>query len=207
MGLDWQNNSFARASCFFVHFLAVVARLQLESASFHVLSRTGTQDNEFYFLSWTLIQSFRIQLQKKLPTFEELNRWTKRETVWSRATVLFQWRFRGRRRPCCLSSLSWNETGVKEPLTTVRWKGHDVIVYLTWDIIGLGGRGEIKYGLKRLHSAPLHGDVGFYLSAIGCKWESCFVDCCKKRKYTCKPVSAYDSLERQDRKIFRNVSK
>ena len=134
-------------------------------------------------------------------------RWTKRETVWSRATVLFQWRFRGRRRPCCLSSLSWNETGVKEPLTTVRWKGHDVIVYLTWDIIGLGGRGEIKYGLKRLHSAPLHGDVGFYLSAIGCKWESCFVDCCKKRKYTCKPVSAYDSLERQDRKIFRNVSK
>ena len=134
-------------------------------------------------------------------------RWTKRETVWSRATVLFQWRFRGRRRPCCLSSLSWNETGVKEPLTTVRWKGHDVIVYLAWDIIGLGGRGEIKYGLKRLHSAPLHGDVGFYLSAIGCKWESCFVDCCKKRKYTCKPVSAYDSLGRQDRKIFRNVSK
>ena len=134
-------------------------------------------------------------------------RWTKRETVWSRATVLFQWRFRGRRRPCCLSSLSWKETGVKEPLTTVRWKGHDVIVYLAWDIIGLGGRGEIKYGLKRLHSAPLHGDVGFYLSAIGCKWESCFVDCCKKRKYTCKPVSAYDSLERQDRKIFRNVSK
>ena len=32
-------------------------------------------------------------------------RWTKRETVWSRATLLFQWRFRGRRRPCCLSSL------------------------------------------------------------------------------------------------------
>ena len=91
-------------------------------------------------------------------------RWTKRETVWSRATVLFQWRFRGRRRPCCLSSLSWNETGVEEPLTTVRWKGHDVIVYLTWDIIGLGGRGEIKYGLKRLYSAPLHADVGSYLS-------------------------------------------
>ena len=40
MGLDWQNNKFARASRFFVHFLAVVARLQRESASFHVLSRT-----------------------------------------------------------------------------------------------------------------------------------------------------------------------
>ena len=39
-----------------------------------------------------------------------------------------------------------------------------MIVYLTWDIIGLGGRGEIKYGLKRLYSAPLHADVGSYLS-------------------------------------------
>ena len=53
MGLDWQNNNFARASRFFVYFLTVVARLQSESASFHVLSRTGTQNN-----------NFRIQLQK-----------------------------------------------------------------------------------------------------------------------------------------------
>ena len=30
--LDWQNNNFARASRFFVHFYAVVARLQRESA-------------------------------------------------------------------------------------------------------------------------------------------------------------------------------
>ena len=32
MGLDWQNNNFARASRFFVHFFAVAARLQRESA-------------------------------------------------------------------------------------------------------------------------------------------------------------------------------
>ena len=32
IGLDWQNNKFARASRFFVHFLAVVERLQRESA-------------------------------------------------------------------------------------------------------------------------------------------------------------------------------
>ena len=31
--LDWQNNIFAHASCFFVRFLAVVARLQRESAA------------------------------------------------------------------------------------------------------------------------------------------------------------------------------
>ena len=32
IGLDWQNNNFPRASRFFVHFFAVVARLQRESA-------------------------------------------------------------------------------------------------------------------------------------------------------------------------------
>ena len=32
IGLDWQNNNFARASRFFVHFFAVAARLQRESA-------------------------------------------------------------------------------------------------------------------------------------------------------------------------------
>ena len=32
IGLDWQNNNFARASRFFVHFLAVVAQFQRESA-------------------------------------------------------------------------------------------------------------------------------------------------------------------------------
>ena len=31
IGLDQQNNNFARASRFFVHFFAVVARLQRES--------------------------------------------------------------------------------------------------------------------------------------------------------------------------------
>ena len=30
IGLDRQNNNFARALCFFVHFVAVVARLRHE---------------------------------------------------------------------------------------------------------------------------------------------------------------------------------
>ena len=49
IGLDWQNNNFARASGFFEHFLTFVARLQRESAQFHVLSRRGTQDDNFLF--------------------------------------------------------------------------------------------------------------------------------------------------------------
>ena len=32
IGLDWQNNNVTRASRFFVHFFAVAARLQRESA-------------------------------------------------------------------------------------------------------------------------------------------------------------------------------
>ena len=38
------------------------------------LSRTGTQDKTSFFFSSTLIHSFRIQLQKKLPTFDEKGR-------------------------------------------------------------------------------------------------------------------------------------
>ena len=31
IGLDWQNNNFARASRYFVHFFAVTARLRREN--------------------------------------------------------------------------------------------------------------------------------------------------------------------------------
>ena len=50
IGLDKENNNFARASRFFVHLTAVVARLRRETAYFHVFSRTGTKDNNFLFL-------------------------------------------------------------------------------------------------------------------------------------------------------------
>ena len=73
LGLDWQNNNFACISRFFLHFFAVAALLQRESASLHVLSRTWTKTTTFFFFSLTSIQSFRIQLQKNLPTFNELN--------------------------------------------------------------------------------------------------------------------------------------
>ena len=41
-----------------------------------------------------------------MPVFDELNEMElKRDKVWSSATSLFKWRFRSRRRRCCLSSL------------------------------------------------------------------------------------------------------
>ena len=98
IGLDWRNNNAAPASRFFlVHFFAVTAPLRREDAWFHLLWKTWTQGNDFNFLSWTWIQSFRIQFQKKLPK--------KCDKVWRSATVPFKWRFRNCRRRCCLSSL------------------------------------------------------------------------------------------------------
>ena len=76
-----QNNNFAHAWRFFVHFLAVIARLQRESAQFHVLSRTGAQDNNFPFLFLNFDTVFSIQLHKNLPTFDELNEMNKRDKV------------------------------------------------------------------------------------------------------------------------------
>ena len=44
------NNNIAHASRFFVHFFAATARLRRETAQFHVLWRTKTEDNNFLFL-------------------------------------------------------------------------------------------------------------------------------------------------------------
>ena len=55
---------------FCTFFFAVIARLRRENAYFHVLWKTWTQEKTF--CSWTSSQSFRIQLQKNLPTVDEL---------------------------------------------------------------------------------------------------------------------------------------
>ena len=53
ISLDKQNNNFARATRFFVHFFVIVVVLQSETAYFPFLSRTGTKDNNFLFLFLT----------------------------------------------------------------------------------------------------------------------------------------------------------
>ena len=75
IGLDWQNNffnNFARASRFFVHFFTVVARLERENAYSRFVEDRRHKTISSLF-SRILIQTFRIQLQKSLPTFHELN--------------------------------------------------------------------------------------------------------------------------------------
>ena len=73
IGLISKTTTLHVHHAFFVHFFTVIAQLQRESAWIHVLSKTGTQHNNFLFFSWTLTQSFRIQLQKHLPIFDEVN--------------------------------------------------------------------------------------------------------------------------------------
>ena len=83
-GLNWQNNNSARASRFFVHFSAIVARLQRETACSNFTFCRGREQETItlLFFSWTLMQSLRIQFQKKLPTFDELN-----EMEWARLSL------------------------------------------------------------------------------------------------------------------------
>ena len=50
IGLDLQNNNFARASRVFVHFFAVSARLRRETAWFHVFRGRKHKTTTFYFL-------------------------------------------------------------------------------------------------------------------------------------------------------------
>ena len=118
MGLNWKNNNSARASRFFVHtyFLAVVARQQREKVPDFTFCRGRERKTTiFLFFSWTLIQSFRIQLQKKLPTFGELNK-NKGDKVQGSANSLFKWRFRSRRSRWCLSSLSYDACSVRDDI-------------------------------------------------------------------------------------------
>ena len=58
----------------------------------------------FSSFSRTLKQSLRIQLQRSLPTFDELNQigWNKRDKVWGSGNSLFKCRFRNRGRRLCL---------------------------------------------------------------------------------------------------------
>ena len=60
------------------HALLYISLPSLHDYNVKVLNFTICQGREhktttFFFSSWTLIQSFRIQLQKNLPTFDKLN--------------------------------------------------------------------------------------------------------------------------------------
>ena len=72
IGLDKQNN-FARASRFLYISLSPWHDYNVKLPHFTFCQKREQKTTTFFFFSWTLMQSFRIQLKKNLPTFDKLN--------------------------------------------------------------------------------------------------------------------------------------
>ena len=72
IGLDFQKNNFAHASCFFVHFFAIIKWLQHKTSYFHTtFMEWVTTTEKFLFLFLNLdVQSVWIQPHKILLTFD-----------------------------------------------------------------------------------------------------------------------------------------
>ena len=106
VGLDRQNNNFARASRFLVHFFAVTTRLyHMKVPNFTFFGGPENSRETFLFFSSISIQSFIINSRKICEHLTNWTRWNKLDKVWSSAYSLVKWRFRCHPRRCCLSSL------------------------------------------------------------------------------------------------------
>ena len=75
IGLDWQNNNFASASRFFVHFFAVAAGLRRESAKFHVLSKDlNTRQRLSFSFSELCYSCLEFNSRKKIANISRIER-------------------------------------------------------------------------------------------------------------------------------------
>ena len=104
IGLDWQNNNFARASRFLYISLPSLHDYNVKVPNFTFCRGREQTTTTFFFFSE--LQSFRIQLQKICRYLINWTSWNKRDKFWSSANSLFEWRFRNRRCRCCLRSIS-----------------------------------------------------------------------------------------------------
>ena len=109
MFLDWQNNNFARASCFFtstLFYLPLLHDYNVKVPKFTFCREREHKRMTFFFFSWTLIQSFRFNSRKICQHLMNWMSWNKCDKVWSRVNSFFKWRFHSVRCRCCLSSLT-----------------------------------------------------------------------------------------------------
>ena len=67
------NNNFARASLFLYISLPPLHDYNVKLPNFTFCRGREQKTKTFFFFSGTLIESFRIQLQQNLPSFDELN--------------------------------------------------------------------------------------------------------------------------------------
>ena len=103
VGLDRQNNNFARASRFLVHFFAVTTRLyHVKVPNFTFCGGREHSRETFLFFSSISIQSFIINSRKICRHLTNWTRWNKLDNVWRSAYSLVKWRFRCHRSPSLL---------------------------------------------------------------------------------------------------------
>ena len=71
-GLNWQNNNSAKHHAFLYISLSSLHYYNVKMSNLTFVAKEH-KTKTFFFFSQTLIQSFRIHLQKILPTFDKLN--------------------------------------------------------------------------------------------------------------------------------------
>ena len=97
IGLDWHvHHVFLYISLPSLHYYNV-------KMSIFTFCRGRERKTTFLFLSLDSLLEFNSR--KNYQHVTNWTRWKKRDKVWGSATSLFNWRFRRRCRPCCLSSL------------------------------------------------------------------------------------------------------
>ena len=101
IGLDWQNNNFARASRFFSLPSLHGYNVKMPNFTFCRGHENKTTINFSLFPNLNTV----FYTRKICQHLTNWTSWNKRDKIWSSANSLFTWRFRSRRRRCCWSSL------------------------------------------------------------------------------------------------------
>ena len=106
IGLDWQNNNFARASHFLYISWPSLHDCNVKVPNFMFCWGHEHKTTTFLFFSWTLIYSLsEFNCKQICQHLTNWMSWNKCDEVWSSQNSLFKWCFRSHCRPCCLSSI------------------------------------------------------------------------------------------------------
>ena len=135
IGLDWQSKpNFARASRLFVHFFA----RRCTTTTWKCLISRFVEDVNTRRLSFSFPELWYRLLEfnsgKICQHLTNWTSWTKHNKVWSRATSLFNWRFRSRRCRCCLSSLILNSLVPSPPGLPIRLHFINSVLQTIYDL-------------------------------------------------------------------------
>ena len=104
IGLHWQNNNFAHASCFLYTFLC---RKDYDVKMPNFTFCPGHEHKKTNFFSFPELRYSLLEFnsRKICQHLTNWTRWIKHNKVWSRASSLFKWHFHSLRLLCCLSLL------------------------------------------------------------------------------------------------------